>query len=189
MLSLEEMVRAVLCHISEILGDGHEAAVLRCGEEQIEFGTVDAEHVHLLMMEAHRADELVRREELSPLVSQAGVCGECFILGKPRSERARIDRETVAFFEECGGLGGGTSTVVEGKSAQDDLERIRLAFGALRREDACAGVAVPELDSLEFFCSLPFLDNVGARAVGAALGCGADDGGASVCDGAHLGLI
>jgi hypothetical protein len=83
-------------------------------------------------------------------------------------------------------LTGGVAVVVKRKTTEDDFERVRFAFGELRSEDACAVAAVPELNRLEFFLTLPFLDNAGAGAVGAALGQRANDGSVSVAGGSGM---
>jgi hypothetical protein len=69
----------------------------------------------------------------------------------------------------------GLTLVVAHERIKDDREREGFAFGDLRREDAVAVVAAPELDSLKLFVAFAFAGNAGAPAVEAALALLADE--------------
>ena len=77
------MVRAVLGHVGEVLCDWLECLVFARSGDEIEFTLMDAVQVDLLVVEACRADELVRGEGVSSLLSQAVIGGEVAVLSKP----------------------------------------------------------------------------------------------------------
>ena len=116
------------------------------------------------------------REERDSAGAQARIGGKLAVLGKPLREGTGAQGEAETLLDPVCHAPARLPSVVETEALQDHLEWSVLPLHNLRREDAVAVVAVPELDSLKFLVPLAFLGNAGAVAVDTALGIRTDEG-------------
>src|ERR1700727_1481167 len=142
--------------------------------------------VHFLMMQAYRTNDAIGPIASVLRVAKARVGGEFPILGQPRRQGARRDGDAEAFLDALRDVRSSVAAVVEHQRLENDLQRIGLALGALRREDAIAIVAVPQLDRLELLVALALAGDLGAVAEDAALQVRANQAGST---GAHGGAM
>jgi hypothetical protein len=92
LVGLEEIVRAVGGHASEVVCHGPEGFVLSVAQEKRELALMDAIHIDLFVVQPGRADEGVRGEKPQSPLSQTRVGGELPVLREPAGERARMER-------------------------------------------------------------------------------------------------
>lgn len=78
------------------------------------------------------------------------------ILGEPSRKCARRYVDAKTLLDALSSALARLAAVVEHQRFEHDLQRIGLALRALRRENAVAGTAVPELYGFEFLVALAF---------------------------------
>jgi len=85
------MVRAVLGHVGEVVGYRLKASMLAALGDVAKLPLVNTIRIHLLVVQADRADELVRREATPPLFPQPLIGCEVAVLREPAGGRARVN--------------------------------------------------------------------------------------------------
>ena len=118
----------------------------------------------------------MRRKAREGMRAQARVGGEFPVLGKPLRKGTGTHAEAETFLDPLCHAPTRLATVVETETLQDHLERGALPLHYLRRKDAVAVVAVPELDRLQLLIPLAFPGNTRAVAVDTELGIRTDEG-------------
>src|SRR5688500_11862982 len=94
----------------------------------IELAVMDTVGIDLLVVEASRADEPVRRPRCPRLVSKTRKGGEVAIFIEPARYGARVDREAEAAPDEICAALNGIALVEMAEGFQDHLERIGAAL-------------------------------------------------------------
>jgi hypothetical protein len=129
---LKKVVRAVLSHVGEVIGDRLKCLVFAGVEDMIELALVNTVGVDLLGVQPGRADEAVRRVCMPCLIAKAGKGAERTVCSQPAGDGARVDSEaeTAADVVRC--AANGVALIKAAEGLQDDFERVgtTLACGA-----------------------------------------------------------
>jgi hypothetical protein len=88
---LKEVMWAMLGHVGEVVRNQLERLMLAALRDHIELVLVDTVHIHLLVVEPGRSDELARGEALSSLLAPAVIGSEVSVCIEPSRQRPRIE--------------------------------------------------------------------------------------------------
>ena len=86
---LEEVVRAVRGHVSEIRVKWGEGLVSASGKEKVELAPVGTKHIDLFVMQAGGTNELAWSEGACKPLPERSIGGEVPVLGEPAGKGSR----------------------------------------------------------------------------------------------------
>lgn len=120
----EEIVREVSFDLVEVVSERSKRLVVRFGEEQVEFRSVELEAIDLAVLKFKSPDDGIGGKESCAGAAESMVCAEWSVGLEPVLERSRGNLDMGSSPGYALGVGKGVAEIERGDCVEDDSERV-----------------------------------------------------------------